>query len=116
MKPRSKSTAKPRVVIELFQRGAELKGRVVSMDEELRGKHLIAKANGWQLESWVGPEIAPIRKILFLRGRDLAEDNRPLDRRLESEFAADVAVIAIRALLDKVNGVKPKASKWVRVI
>jgi len=108
---------KPKVVIELLQRGAELKGRVVRMDEKLRGTETLAEAVDWTLYSEVCPELMGEDKILCIGGRNKKRDKDTFRFRFENVTAASLAVVAIRALLDKVNGIKPpKASKWVKVI
>jgi len=108
---------KPKVVIELYQRGAELKGRVLHMDERLRGEDELAKTMNWRLLSVYEPELSFAEKALYVRGISKTEDDRPLRQNFGTPKAATEAVVAIRALLDKVNGVKPKASKkWVKVI
>jgi hypothetical protein len=113
---------KPKVVIELFQRGAELKGRVLEMDEGLRSSgrlRILATVGAWKLKSWYEPDLVAVTKTLWLRGKECHEltDNQEFQEIFASPQAATEAVVAIRALLDKVNGVKPtKASKWMKVI
>jgi hypothetical protein len=107
---------KPKVVMELYQRGAELKGRVLKMDEKLRGSGLITRLGGWSLRSEEFPQLSVGMGVLYLPGRNRKRDKKALRCDVwKTPEAASLAVTAIRALLDKVNGVEP-ASKWVKVI
>jgi hypothetical protein len=88
------------------------------MDEELRGSGLITKLGRWSLRSAQFPQLSVGAGVLYLPGKNRKRDKKAVRCDVcKTPEAATCAVVAIRALLDKVNGVKPpKASKWVKVI
>lgn len=90
--------------IELNRYETLLYGRVLEMDESLRGKTLIARSADFEIRSSGSPELT--NSTLYLRGREKLEDNRVFSHTFPSEKAAIETGIAINALVDEIN--KPK--------
>lgn len=86
--------------IELFRYREVLFGRVLHMDEDLRGRFVIAN-DEFAIDSVRSPAL--VLDTLFVRGTERDKDKRPFSYRFSSEEGAIAAAKNIQSLLQELN-------------
>jgi len=90
-----------RLRVEFKRNGTEVSFRVLQQDEALRGQGVLIKRNGKAIKSVQHPAIG--LKSLFVRGRDIGEDNYIDMVRYDSEEEAKEEIEIFCALVEELN-------------
>ena len=106
-----------RLEIELYQYENMLFGKVLHLDESLRGKGLILEMNGYIISSKTSPEMNSYE--LFLRGENRSADDKMFRYLFDDKDKALRVAKKIKEMVDIINSEtieKPVDVKVIKII
>ena len=93
-----------KIKVEFHRTDNFVYGRVLEMPDELRYSGIIISKGGYSLESLYTPGISCNGQDLFLRGKEIDEDNNWFSNEYETIEKAKEAIAAFQNLIEEWNG------------